>query len=76
MWMFGDGGMGPGNGWFEDDGKLVLQRPGDMEGLKKFLGLYTDEKVSPEASANGSFYSRPPTRSMLARSGSRSAGCR
>lgn len=54
-WMLNHGGTGPDRGFFGADGRVVLNGPRHVEGLEKWVALYQRDRVSPPASATGTF---------------------
>ena len=54
-WMINHGGVGVNNTLYDAKGGCVLAGPKHVEGLQKWLALYQQDKVSPPASATGTF---------------------
>jgi len=54
-WMVNHGGLGVANTMYDAQGKCVLASAKHIEGLEKWLALYQVDKVSPPASATGTF---------------------
>jgi multiple sugar transport system substrate-binding protein len=54
-WMVNHGGLGVNRTLYGTDGKCILSGPKHVEGLQKWLALYQTDKVSPPASATGTF---------------------
>lgn len=54
-WMVNHGGLGVANTMYDAQGKCVLSGAKHIEGLQKWLALYQVDKVSPPASATGTF---------------------
>lgn len=54
-WMFAHGGLGAGNTYFDAARKCVFRGDKHVEGLQRWLDLYQKDKVSPAASATGTW---------------------
>jgi multiple sugar transport system substrate-binding protein len=54
-WMIATGGLGVNNTFFDASNKCILDGPKHVAGLERFLALYQTDKVSPPASATGTF---------------------
>jgi multiple sugar transport system substrate-binding protein len=54
-WMVNHGGLGVNQTFFDDDGRCILDGAQHVAGLQKWLDLYREDKVSPPASATGTF---------------------
>ena len=54
-WMVNHGGVGVNNTLYDAQGNCVLAGPKHVEGLAKWVALYQQDKVSPPASATGTF---------------------
>jgi multiple sugar transport system substrate-binding protein len=55
LWMIAHGGLGVDNTMYDEDKKCVLRRPEAVQGLERWLALYREDKVSPEASVSATF---------------------
>jgi multiple sugar transport system substrate-binding protein len=54
-WMVNFGGVGAGNTLYDAQGRCMLDTPRHVKGLEDWLALYQKDKVSPPASATGTF---------------------
>ena len=54
-WMVNYGGLGVNNTLYDAQGNCVLATAKHVQGLEKWLALYQQDKVSPPASATGTF---------------------
>jgi multiple sugar transport system substrate-binding protein len=54
-WMIATGGLGVNNTFFDANNKCILDGPKHIAGVERFLELYKTDKVSPPASATGTF---------------------
>lgn len=54
-WMLNHGGTGVDRTFFDAEGRSVLAGPRHVEGLEKWIDLYQRDRVSPPASATGTF---------------------
>ena len=54
-WMLNHGGLGVDRTFFDADGRCILNGAQHIAGLQKWLDLYQQHKVSPPASATGTF---------------------
>ena len=54
-WMIATGGLGVNNTFFDASNKCILDGPKHVAGVERFLALYQTDKVSPPASATGTF---------------------
>jgi multiple sugar transport system substrate-binding protein len=54
-WMFAHGGLGAGNTYFDAARKCVFRGEKHVDGLQRWLDLYQKDKVSPAASATGTW---------------------
>lgn len=54
-WMVNAGGVGADNTLYDAQGKCMLDTPKHVQGLENWLALYQSDKVSPPASATGTF---------------------
>jgi len=54
-WMIATGGLGVNNTFFDADNKCILDGPKHVAGVERWLELYKTDKVSPPASATGTF---------------------
>jgi multiple sugar transport system substrate-binding protein len=54
-WALGTGGLGVDRTFFDADGKCVLNSQKHAQGLQQWVDLYQKSKVSPPASALGTF---------------------
>jgi len=55
LWMIAHGGLGVENTFFDTDGKCIFRRPEAVQGMERWLSLYQEDKVSPEASVSATF---------------------
>jgi multiple sugar transport system substrate-binding protein len=54
-WMVNQGGLGVDRTFYDANGRCVLDGPEHVAGLQKWLDLYQVDRVSPPASATGTF---------------------
>ncbi|HEX2524994.1 MAG TPA: sugar ABC transporter substrate-binding protein [Geminicoccus sp.] len=54
-WAIGTGGLGVNRTFFDANGRCVLNSPQHADGLQQWVDLYQKSKVSPPASAVGTF---------------------
>jgi multiple sugar transport system substrate-binding protein len=54
-WMIATGGLGVNNTFFDANNKCILDGPKHVAGVERWLALYQTDKVSPPASATGTF---------------------
>jgi multiple sugar transport system substrate-binding protein len=54
-WMVNGGGVGADNTLYDAQGKCMLDTAKHVQGLENWLALYQTDKVSPPASATGTF---------------------
>ena len=54
-WMIATGGLGVNNTFFDANNRCVLDSPKHVAGVERWLELYRTDKVSPPASATGTF---------------------